>query len=55
MYKLRLAVLVPALAVMVALVLLGFAQPQWINPIILALLAVLLISLVTLFFLERSR
>jgi hypothetical protein len=55
MYKLRLAVLGPALAVMVALVLLGFAQPQWIGPIAFALLAVLLIGLVTLFFLERSR
>jgi hypothetical protein len=55
MYKLRLAVLGPVLAVMVALVLLGFAQPQWIGPIALTVLAVLLIGLVVLFLLERSR
>jgi hypothetical protein len=55
MFKLRLAVLGPALAVVVALVVLGVAQPQWIGPTALAVLAVLLIGLVTLFLLERSR
>jgi hypothetical protein len=55
MYKLRLAVMGPAIAVMVVLAILAFAQPHLMRPITFALPVVLIISTTTLFVMERAR
>lgn len=55
MYKLRLKILGPAIVVMLMLGILGFAQPHLMLPITFAFPVVFMVSMVVLFFMERSR
>ena len=53
MVKLRLAILDPAILIMIGLAVLAFAQPDLLRPLMFVMFGVMAVALLTAFFVER--